>query len=130
MKKKYLFLILCVVVLVLGSYYAYKQVTLSNLESSWYKEYQQLDKDSELMKKMTYSGEVISVFGDKVTVEISHASDKSLIGKKHSFYLNDHSHVQYGPSPSDREVIKKGAEVNVLAYKDMIAMIHIKAELP
>lgn len=127
MRSRYLILFLCVTVLALGGYFVYNQVKLSNLKSSWYHEYQQLKKDAELMREMTYSGQVVSIWGDRITVEISHATEQSLIGNKHNFYLNEHSLVQYGPSPSDREVIEEGAEVNVLAYKDMIAAIHVKA---
>ena len=127
MRSRYLLLVLCVAVLVFGGYYAFKQVKLSSLESTWYEEYQQLEKDAETMREMTYSGQVVSIWGDRITVEISHATEQSLIGNKHNFYLNEHSLVQYGPSPADREVIEEGAEVNVLAYKDMIAAIHVKA---
>lgn len=124
-RRKALILLASLGLLLVISIVGYNEIKLANLKSSWYEEYQQLEKDAEIMQQMTYSGRVVSVFGDRITVEITQASDESLIGKKHRFYLNDHSYIQLGTGMGERDVIRKGAEVNVLAYKDMIAAIHI-----
>ncbi|WP_276674486.1 hypothetical protein, partial [Caldibacillus debilis] len=125
-RARMILLVLWGIVLVVAGYVVVEKARDAHVKATWYAEYLAIEKSPEKLDEMTYTGEVVSVKGDKVTVRISQAKEKSLVGKEKDFYLNDHSHIQYGVSAQvEKGVIKKGALVHVLAYKDMIHMIHV-----